>query len=312
MATIPGLSTLASPASSALLWIYDPAATPSDRSHSIASLAARVKRLNREFRVDASGGEIGLTAFETENLILTSSDPSVVTLPQASTCVGYKVRIIAAYAGAALVTITPYTDDHIELQAANVSIFLNNSDASANISKFQYVDLIAVASGYWAVIGGNYCPDQAVDTDGSHACLGRLHLLPQDATSRVAFNDAPPAQGAASSAIQVTGLYGVPASAKAVLANVLISAYSAAAGAVAILLGFSDNNTYSVNGQEASAYVGISTYESASARTPGVAENVVISLNSLGRFYIWGGVETNVTLASCDVVISIRGYYMGD
>jgi hypothetical protein len=313
MATIPGLSTLAAPASGSLLWIYDSTATPADRSHSIAALASRVKRLNREYKIDSSGGAISLAAFETENLILTGDGASVVTLPEASTCVGYKVRIIAAYPGAALVTITPHTDDHIDLQAANVSIFLNNSDGAANVSKFQYVDLIAVASGYWAVIGGNYCPDQGVDTDGSHAVLGKLHHLPVTNTEdREITSTSIPAGNSWSGAHSVTGSFGVPSGAKAILATVRIVSYAVAAGYTQIVLAFSDNNS-NVPTMKTSHPRAECTRVAASAGFIGPdTSQIIIPINSLGQFYARTLYATNASLASSTCAIVVNGYYMGD
>lgn len=315
MATIPGLSNLAAPASGALMWITDTSATPQDRNHSISQLAKNIKKLNQEFVIDTSGGAISLTAWQTENLILTYAGASTVTLPEASTCIGYRVRIMAAYAGAALVTITPHTDDHIDLLAANVSIFLNNSDGGANVQKFRYVDLVAIASGYWAVIGGDYCPSHDTDTSGSHLVLGRLHHLPiTTATSRQLVAEPPPAVGSFSVAKQVTGSLGIPGGAKAIRARIKLSGYSTAAGLATLMVALSSNNDGGNAPTETTPHpiISIASYCSASGQAPMYTGEVDIPLKSDGTLYIYSLLGSNVTIASCNITISIVGYYMGD
>jgi hypothetical protein len=311
---ISGLSSLSVPTSAALLWLYDGAASPQDRSLALSDLFKTSKKSTTEFTINAAGGAIGLTAWSTANLILTYAGASTVTLPQASSCIGYKVKILAGYAGAGLVTITPYTGDRIDLLAANVSIFLNNSDGGANIQKFRYVELIAIASGFWAVVGGDFCPDQAVDTDGSHLCLGRLHHLPQTATNRLIISPTnPPAAGAWSSAITAAGVKGVPSGAKAIRVRADVTASSTAAGSPTLAVSFPDNNSV-VNTVQTYAIPYVEVYYTASAGGQNQLQQSMfdIPLNASGQFYIYTQLAINVTLAASSVSATILGYYMGD
>jgi hypothetical protein len=310
--TISGLTALANPASSALLWLTDVSATPQDRSHSISQLATALKKLSQEVLINSGGGAISLTAWSTANLILTYAGASTVTLPQASTCVGYKVKILAGYAGAGLVTITPYSGDHIDLQGADVSIYLNNSDASMNIQKFRYVDLIAISSGYWAVIGGDYCPDQGIDTDGSHLCLGRLHNLPlRNTISRAIMTGAPLPNGYSSYQL-VVGYYGIPVAAKGVRIKYKIIPYATAAGIYNVDISFTDNNSYTPAQITAHASLYIGGYATGAGLSANDGDIIDIPLNSSGGFYIYGSSGTNITHLNCITYATVIGFYMGD
>jgi len=278
----------------------------------MAQLAKNIKKFNQEFVIDSSGGAIGLNAWQTANLILAYNGASVVTLPEASTCIGYRVRILAGYAGDALVTITPHTDDHIDLLAANTSIFLNNSDGGANVQKFRHVELMAIASGYWAVISGDFCPDQAVDTDGSHLCLGRLHRLPLDNTSDRELCDLhPSATSAWTSAISAAGLKGIPNGAKGIKVRVVISIAPASTGTTTFYMYFSDNNANVPSIATSHPMVSEKGYLQSGVNA-GSTYEIDIPLDASGQFYIRWVAPDNVTVASSFVWVTALGYYMGD
>ena len=139
-----------------------------------------------------------------------TANPYIINLPQGSTCIGYCVEVLnVSTVGSGLVRIVPYSGDAIGQLAADTAVYLQNVDASG-AKTFQSIRLRATATG-WVVVGGQFCPHQAVDTDGSQYCLGKLHHLPLgNTTSRDLFYATPPAALAWSAAISAAGIVGVP------------------------------------------------------------------------------------------------------
>ena len=71
--TISGLSTISSPSSAALAWIYDPNASPQDRSFSLANL-------QRQRKIVSTSGALGVIA-PTVDTTYIFTDASTATLP---------------------------------------------------------------------------------------------------------------------------------------------------------------------------------------------------------------------------------------
>ena len=255
--------------------------------------------------VDTTGGNISLAAWLTEFLVCAYAGASNVALPQAATCIGYRVRIAAGYLGSALITITPYSGDSIGGLSPNTPIFLQNSDGGGNIQRYQSVELIAIASGTWIVANGDVCPDQSVLIDGSAYAIGRLHRLPlNDTTDKTlttpTLNTTPSTWSAA---IQASGVKGVPAKAKAIRVRVVLYLDGTGSGTPIVAYSFSDNNSNTPNGSTAHPYIKsssvYSTYE------------IDIPLSASGCFYYYvSSVFQNITAARIDVCV--LGYYMGD
>jgi hypothetical protein len=79
-----------------------------------------------------TGSPYSLAAWSYQKLLINATtNPYIVNLPQASTCVGYRVDIVnASAASTGLVEIVPYSGDAIGKLAANVKVYLQNVDQS--------------------------------------------------------------------------------------------------------------------------------------------------------------------------------------
>ena len=246
--------------------------------------------------------------------ILATTNPYVFNLP-ASTGSGKKIKVIN-YSGLAtgLVQIAPNGSDNIGA-AGNVSVYLQNVDQSGFVYKYQWIELTDTVAGTWDVTGGQFCPHQAVDTDGQQYHLGRLHHLPLgNATSRsisgVPFN--PPNVSNWSAAIQVTGSVGVPAGAKAVRLKVFHTAYAAAGGEASLGLNYSDNTANIPSFQTAHPMTQQTFYASAAGQYAGTVTEIDVPLNASGQFFVYTSSAVNLTIASCNIYATVVGYYMGD
>jgi hypothetical protein len=243
--------------------------------------------------------------------ITSTVNPWLFNLP-ASSGTGRRIRITCtSIVNTGLVQIAPNGTDIIG-SAGNVSCFLQNVDQSTYVYKFQFLDLVDIRSGYWAVVGGQLCPDQAVDTDGQQYHLGKLHHLPLgNTTSRnIIALGAPPALANWSAAITGAGVLGVPAAAKGLRLRMKISAAPTAAGTVDFAIALSDNNGNVPTIDTAHPIVQARSYLAAGPYTVGIAEEVDVPLNASGQFYTYTLTYTNAT--SAQITAAIVGFYMGD
>ena len=280
-----------------------------------ADAPAALATLGKGYVVLSAGSPYSLAAHSYETFLVTATtNPYIINLPQASACVGYRARIVAANpATTGLVKIVPYSGDAIGSIGADVAVYLQNVDQSGFAYRFQFIDLIATVSGYWAVIAGQFCPDQSVDTDGQQYHLGKLHHMPQgNTTSRQVYSAAPPTAGNYSAAITGVGSLGVPAGAKALRLRADITLYAAAAGAAVLALCITDNNSNAPSYYTAHAQVRLVVKAVAAADLWSYASEIDVPLNASGQFYIYTLTATNVTVASCSTYWSVMGYYMGD
>jgi hypothetical protein len=178
---------------------------------------------------------------------------------------------------------------------------------------YQHLELIATVSGEWAVVSGQFCPAQAVDTNGQQYHLGKLHHLPLNATSRqICSAVAYPSISSYSAARTGAGVLGVPTAAKAILVEVLLQSYATAAGQVTCAMGFDITNGGSPSGTEAYPRLVHTSYASAAAQLPAISCELVLPLNSSGQFYNISLNLTNCTAASSLLTITVKGFYMGD
>ena len=121
-----------------------------------ANAPAALATLGKGYVVLSAGSPYSLAAHGYETFLVTATtNPYVINLPQASACVGYRARVVAANpAATGLVKIVPYSGDSIGSIGANIAAYLQNVDQGGFVFRFQFIDLIATASGYWAVLGG--------------------------------------------------------------------------------------------------------------------------------------------------------------
>jgi len=239
-------------------------------------------------------------------------NPFVFNLPPA---IGGLIRITivnSTILATGLVRIVP-SGAGIIGPAGNVACYLQNVDQSGAVYPFQFLDLLDDRSGYWAVVGGQFCPDQAVDTDGLQYHLGKLHHLPLgNVTDRTLGSIAPPAAGAWSAARTGAGVAGVPTGAKAVRVRVMTYLSATAAGAAILRIAFSDNNANVPTATSAHAAAHVIAKAVAAADQWGYCQELDIPLNSAGQFYIYTEVAANVTVASSWITPAAVGFYMGD
>lgn len=237
-------------------------------------------------------------------------NPFVFNLP-ASDGSGKRVRVID-YATAAtnLVRIHPAGADAIG-SAGNVDCYLQNIDQSGVIFKHQFLDLVDSVAGAWTVAGGQFCPHQAVDTDGQQYNLGKLHHFPLGNTTNRQLVSVAPVAGNWSAAIQAGGVKGVPLGAKAIHAKVNLAALAAAGGLETLLVGFSDNNSSVPTNSTAHSEVMASGYASGAAFPITLIFEIDIPLNAAGQFYFYtlGGV--NIVYANCVVEVEALGWWDG-
>jgi hypothetical protein len=232
-------------------------------------------------------------------LVTTGAGAFVCNLPAASTVIGKRVTIIKIDSGAGAIQIAPNGADIIA-NAGNVSAYIG--------AQFRHITLQAQAAGQWDVVGGEWQPAQAVDTNGTHLSFGRLHHLPLNNTTarRIQIN----AAAGWSAAQQVTGLYGIPAGAKAVRAMIRVGMVASGPGESFFFAFFSDNNASSPSALNTAHPFGLAYFESQGVgAVMSSACEIDIPLNALGRFYEYGVVQT-LTSGRCDICMC--GYYMGD
>jgi hypothetical protein len=228
----------------------------------------------------------------------------VCNLPSASGVIGNSVEIVKIDSAAGVIQIAPNGADVIA-NAGNVSIYIGQ--------QFRHVTLQAQAAGQWIITGGEWQPAQAIDTNGSHIALGRLHHLPLNNTSRYLgwLAGALPAVGAFSSALQITGFCGVPSGAKAVIAKAIFQFAPTAAGYSRVEAAFSDNNTSSPSQSTSHSEI-YWRWDSGSTGGQTFTQEIIIPLNTTGACYLKMIALTNGVLANCSCSLAIKGYYIGD
>jgi hypothetical protein len=247
-------------------------------------------------------------------IVVATSNPFLANLP-AATGSGDRVRIIdGSLLATGLVKITPNGTDKIG-SAGNVSVYLQNIDQSGAPFLFQSIELVDEVPGYWAVVSGQFCPHQTVDTDGQQYHLGKLHHLPLgNTTSRLEMNSLNPAalNNWYASAITAAGLFGVPTGAKGIRVRVYGNNYAVAAGLTQIGVSFSDNNSNVPVFSTAHPIFGIYGYVAASGYLYGIPTEIDIPLNSSGQFFMYTVISSNNTPGSSQINGAIVGFYMGD
>ena len=217
-----------------------------------------------------------------------------LTLPTGTTNDYRRVRYVKADAGIGTAVL-----------AANISDTIGPSGASFILySQGDYIDVEYEALTHiWWPIGNRVLP--TADT-----YLGKPIYFTTANTSRSLVSTTPPIVANFSTAIQATGLVGIPASAKAIIATIDIE------GTVdntpcELLLGFSDNNTTtpSISTSHAKARL----YASVGGTFSGTWKNdpvqVIIPLNLLGQFYTYTIALSNITGSTYNVIAN--GYYTG-
>jgi hypothetical protein len=277
-----------------------------------ADAPAALATLGKGYVVLSAGSPYSLAAHFYETFLVTATtNPYIINLPQATACVGYRARIVAANpATTGLVKIVPYSGDAIGSIGADVAVYLQNVDQSGFAYRFQFIDLIATVSGYWAVIAGQFCPDQSVDTDGQQYHLGKLHHLPLgNATARDLYNTTSPAAANYSSAITGAGIVGIPAGAKAIRVRVEQYTTSSAAGSTMVRVAFTDNNSNTPGYLTGHPFVGLQYTAAAASSLGRITNEIDIPLNSSGQFYLY-----TITLINCaaNTTVCAIGFYMGD
>ncbi len=251
-------------------------------------------------------------------VVIATTNPYPVTLPAAIGS-GYRVRIINGSAtglATGLVSIIPNTGDHIGPLSANVKCYLQNVDQSGWGFKKQFIDLIDDVLGEWVVAGGQFMPEPgSFDAVGSQYFLGKLRHFPPSGPRGIAVTI--PSSNSFSSAIQVSGLVGVPSGAKAIRARVAVSPFATGIGNYGMTLILPDVNTATLgasSGLIGSPAFNISGYASTAAQLqPTSSSEVDIPLNGSGQFFIGtANLPVNITIASCIMSLQVVGYYMGD
>jgi hypothetical protein len=278
-----------------------------DMTNAIAKISASIEI--------ATGTSYNLVGGSTPILFVNSTaNPFTINLPPAVTCPGYKVKIICmVWQSTGLVKIMPYTGDRIGVIPANTAVYLQNTDQSGKQFLVQNIELVADQYGIWAVTGGQYMPEPgSADAPGSQYYLGKLMHLPLGSTLvRTVYNAAPPPLGTWSSGIQVSGLNGVPAGAKAIRAKVLITwrANDTAIGNMGI--GFSDNNSNIMSVATPHPVIYNQGYGLAGQSNGNNAE-IDIPLSPSGQLYIYTVHLVNSLNTNDSLMVSPVGYYMGD
>lgn len=233
-------------------------------------------------------------------LVTTGAGAFVCNLPVAANVIGNRVTIIKIDSGVGAIEIAPNGADVIA-NAGNVSAYIG--------AQFRHITLQAQAAGQWDVVGGEWQPAQAVDTNGSHLALGRLHHLPLANTTD---RSASPAVAAGwTAAIAIAGSYGVPVGAKGIRAKVQLRAIPSGAGPLVYTAYFSDNNANIPTNATAHPGATVRGQATASVIMDSYIE-VDIPLDSAGAIYTYFAVLTNVDTALSACKIAVVGYYMGD
>jgi hypothetical protein len=238
-------------------------------------------------------------------LVTTGAGAFVVNLPIAGDVIGNTIKIVKIDSGAGAIQIVPNGADVIA-NAGNVSIYIGK--------QYRHVTLQSQAAGGWIVIAGSFEPSHGVDTNGSQITLSKLNLLPNTNVAARAFLNAgvTPAAGAWSAAYNLTGNYGVPAGAKAVLVKATgIIVRNASAGAI-LILAFSDNNA-NVPSETTSHAIArwYSSINTPTSTVAAMATELIVPLNSSGQLYLYT-IGKTAALDVEQITLAVRGYYMGD
>jgi hypothetical protein len=231
-------------------------------------------------------------------LVTTGAGAFVCNLPAAAGVVGHRVTIVKIDSGVGVIQIAPNGADVIA-NAGNVSAYIG--------AQFRHITLQAQAAGQWDVVGGEWQPAQAVDTNGSHVSLGRLHRFAMNNVTARNVAVAGPGAGSWTAAIQITGLYGVPVGAKAIRVREQFIVTPSGVGGTVNIAAFSDNNTNVPTASTAHAgiYSAINT-----ANQFAFGFEMDIQLNSAGECYLYEITRTTTTSVAFNFII--LGYYMGD
>jgi hypothetical protein len=146
--TIPGLSTISSPSSAALMWIADPGASPQDRSFSLANLWIWIAR-----RFASGSGALG-TLTDTGDATYVFTGASTVTLP------------VSAKAGRRL-TFKAKTTATSTISANSGQIIGSTSSTSFVLyAQEDYVTLEWDGVSIWYVVATNGPTQIAAQTSG--------------------------------------------------------------------------------------------------------------------------------------------------
>jgi hypothetical protein len=136
--TIPGLPSIATPSSTAMLWLCDPSVNPQDRSFTMTNASLWFRKRNQTLSI-ADSPYSWDSPYDTPLLITTGGSAFELDLP-AATGLGVVVEIIKVDSGSGSIEIVPDDTDAIDI-AGNMSIFIDK--------KFQWVRLVDIAAGYW-------------------------------------------------------------------------------------------------------------------------------------------------------------------
>jgi hypothetical protein len=237
-------------------------------------------------------------------LVTTGAGAFVCNLPVAANVIGNRVTIIKIDSGVGAIEIAPNGADVIA-NAGNVSAYIG--------AQFRHITLQAQAAGQWDVVGGEWQPTQAIDTNGTHLAFGRLHHLPlNNTTNRQLHSSAIQATGNWTAAIQATGVAGVPAGAVGVRLQVQANILNGGAGSASFQLHISDNNTNTPTAL--TGHTRIEDQGQTAGAGTGAYTCVVIDipLNNLGRFYVYSRGLTIAGGGTSNININALGYYMGD
>jgi hypothetical protein len=274
-----------------------------------------IAKISGSIQAGATGSSYNLVGNSTPELLVNSTaNPFTIILPSSLLCVGYKVKIINTdNHSSGLVKIIPFSGERIGGLAPDTAIYLQNVDQSGYPYYFQNIELVASVSTYWAVTGGQYMPEPgSADAPGSQYYLGKLRHLPlRNALDRLVYNSAPPPRDTWSSAIQVSGLNGVPVGAKAIRAKVLITWQANYTELGNMEIGFSDNNSNII-------FMGTSHPEifnqgyGLAGNSNGSSAEIDIPLSPSGQLYIYTVQLSNSIYTNDSLMVSVVGYYMGD
>jgi hypothetical protein len=240
-------------------------------------------------------------------LVTTGAGAFVCNLPAAAGVVGHRVTIVKIDSGVGVIQIAPNGADVIA-NAGNVSAYIG--------AQFRHITLQAQAVGQWVVIGGEWQPAQAVDTNGTHLSMGRLHLF--NKTTTTARNKTIPIAAGWYGPVSAGGTVGIPDGAKGIRAKVYMGITASGpllSGTVHYYLyaAFSTNDATVASGWGTTAFPcscvsDTSTEVGSLCRT---FTEIDIPLNSSGKFYVYLDYDMIITAASFCYVVPL-GYYMGD
>lgn len=243
-------------------------------------------------------------------MVNATTNPFIMNLPSGATVIGSRIRIVnTSSLATGLLKIVPFTGDSIGPMVANTACYLQNVDQSGWAGQKQSIELISTGTN-WAIIGGQFNPEPgSVDSAGNQYFLGKYHRLPLgNTTSRSIYSASPPAASSWSSAIPVSGNFGIPTGSKAVRIRVSATLTPAAGGVYELVIGFSDNtsNVPSL----LTAHPVIRGYGQSSDTR--FSSEIDVPLDSSGNIFLYTISATNVTIGSQNIAIAALGYYAGD